>query len=191
MFLTIKKSIKKACFLYIDLRFFNCNNFSSKEKTEVLLKEAFYAVTNENEYNELKEIILKFNNYSNMIPKIEKLVNYFSKQNRKILLILDHINFKFSEELKNKTKVKSDKSHIIKIFSLEEFEIQKIFLEEIEKKPKERDYLVIINYPHIKELPKEYSIFGKNPYYYGLKETNNNLLINSLYNNERIKNNKK
>ena len=45
----------------------------------------------------------------------------------------------------------------------------------------------MINYPHIKELPKEYSIFGKNPYYYGLKETNNNLLINSLYNNERIK----
>ena len=100
---------------------------------------------------------------------------------------MDHINFKFSEELKNKPKLKSDKSHIIKIFSLEEFEIQKIFLEEVEKKPKERDYLLIINYPNIKELPKEYSIVDKNPYYYGLKETNNILSFNILYNNERIK----
>ena len=103
-------------FLIYWFKIFYCNNFSSKEKTEVLLKEAFYAVTNEKEYNELKEIILKFNNYSNIIPKIEKLVNYFSKQNRKILLILEHINFKFSEELKNKLKLKSDKSILLKYF---------------------------------------------------------------------------
>ena len=185
----LKKVFINTCFLYIDIRFFNSNDFLSKEKTEILLREAFYAVTNEKEYDEIKEIILKFNNYSNMIPKIEKLIKFFEKQNRKIFLILDHIDLKFSAKLESfNLYLDSNKISIIKIFSLEQFDVQKIFLEEVKKKPNERNYLLMINYPQIKDLEKEYSILGKNPYYYGLIETSNkNLSFDQLYNNERNK----
>ena len=47
-----KKSLTKFYFLYIDLKFFNRKDFLSKEIIEVLLREAFYAITNTNEYNE-------------------------------------------------------------------------------------------------------------------------------------------
>ena len=174
-------------FLYIDLRFYKNNDFSSKEKTEVLLREAYYAVSNEEEYNELKQIILKFNSYSIMKPKLEKIINCLNKKERKIFLIFDHIDFNYSEELKNNLKLDSNNISIIKIFSLEETIIQKIFLEQVEKKPSERDYFLIMNYPQIKSLSKKYSILDKNPYYYGLKKTNKDLTFNQLYNSERTK----
>ena len=186
LYLKITKNvIPYICFLYIDLRFFNSKDFSSKEKTEVLLKEAFYTVTNKKEYNESKEIILKFNNYSNMIKKIEKIIKYFFKQ-KKILLIFAHIDFKFSEEFEDKLEIDLNEIPIIKIFSLDKYNIQKIFLEQIEMKPYKRDYLLMQNYPQINELSEKYSIFSKNPYYYGLRKTNN-LSFNNLYNKERTK----
>ena len=121
-----------------------------------------------------------------MIQKIEKLINYFIKQKKKILLIFDHIDFKFFEELKYKLKIDINEIPIIKIFSLDEYNIQKIFLEQIKMKPYKRDYLLMMKYPQINELSEKYSIFGKNPYYYRLRKTNN-LSFNNLYNNERTK----
>ena len=83
-------------------------------------------------------------------------------------------------------KIDLNEIPIIKIFSLDEYNIQKIFLEQIKMKPYKRDYLLMMKYPQINELSEKYSIFGKNPYYYRLRKTNN-LSFNNLYNNERTK----
>ena len=120
-----------------------------------------------------------------MIKKIEKIIKYFFKQ-KKILLIFAHIDFKFSEEFEDKLEIDLNEIPIIKIFSLDKYNIQKIFLEQIEMKPYKRDYLLMQNYPQINELSEKYSIFSKNPYYYGLRKTNN-LSFNNLYNKERTK----
>ena len=88
--------------------------------------------------------------------------------------------------MKDKLKIDLNEIPIIKIFSLDEYNIQKIFLEQIKMKPYKRDYLLMMKYPQINELSEKYSIFGKNPYYYRLRKTNN-LSFNNLYNNERTK----
>ena len=183
----IKQISKNLLYLYIDLRFFQSDTFSSKEKTETLLKEAFFATNNENEFKKLKEIILKFNNYSLFIKKLQVLIQYFDKEQKKIIIIFDHLDFKDLAALEKITKTNNKKLSTVFIFSLEDFQVQETFLEQIEIKPIDRNYYLILNYPQINELPKQYLIFNNNPYYYGIENTNINKTLEQICGEERIK----
>ena len=174
-------------FLYIDLRFFQADTFSSKEKTETLLKEAFFATNDENNFKQLKEIILKFNNYSLFIKKIEVLIKYFDKAQRNIIIIFDHLDYKYLAKLEEIIKTNNKNLSTIFIFSLEDFQVQETFLEQIEIKPFDRNYYLILNYPRINELPKQYVILDNNPYYYGIKNTSTNKTLEQICGKERIK----
>ena len=180
---SLRKSSSKFCLFYIDLRFFNNKSFTSKEKTEILLKEAAFSVKNKNSYKKLKKIIMKFNNYSKLLKKIDKIINFLKEENNNVILVFDHFNLGMIEL---NEKCKSDSISIFKIFSLEESSVQDKFLEQIEIKPINRDYYIILNYPQIKQLSKEYAIFDYNPYYYGLNMTSGKTL-SEICENERIR----
>ena len=175
-------------FFYIDLRFYNDASFTSEEKTEALLKEGVFSVSNNNEYNELKKKILKFNIYSTLLKKIKMLINYFKIQENKTILVFDHINFEYLNEFNVIFKSNEKKISFIQIFSLEEFTIQDIFLEQIDINPNQREYYLLLNYPQIIELPKKYSILNNNPYYYGIENSNiSKKSFNQICIEERIK----
>ena len=181
---SLRKNCSKFCFFYIDLRFFNNESFTSKEKTEILLKEAVFSVKNKNSYNNLKKIIMKFNNYSKLLKKIDKIINFLKIENNNVILVFDHFNFEMIEL--NEICKPYDSISILKIFSLEESSVQDKFLEQTRIKPHKRDYYIILNYPQIKQLSTKYVIYDYNPYYYGLKKTSEKTL-SEICENETIR----
>ena len=188
LYLNLKRAKKlksNFCFLYIDFRFFSNNNFSSKEKTETLLKESIQSVKNEDEYNELKKIILQFNNYSTILKKVEKLIKYYKTLPRNIIIIIDHFNLEYLSYFKTEKEIIHNNVSFIKVFSLEDTIAQEKFLEQLELEPDARQFYLLLNYPAINNLPNNYLILNNNPYYYGLNNTKEEMTFNQICIEER------
>ena len=143
--------------IYLNLKYYSKEDISLEDKIEVLIKECFFIVENENELLELYNKLIRLNKFYPAIFIITDFIEKRISKNNNIYIILDQYQdkYNFTDILKLITKIK-----IFLLSSINDKDVKtnliKKYKEEIQieskKKPKDKNSRDIIKYNYIDNL---------------------------------------